>query len=114
MTLSSHALAFGEVEHNATAHQSLTISGRDLTDSIRLAVRGTDSAMFALSAPTLDRFGGSVTVAFSPTAMQRGFEAYLTVTGGTTRDTVALSGLMANYYLFTVSVADSILPANTP
>ncbi len=114
MTLSSHALAFGEVEHNATAHQSLTISGRDLTDSIRLAVRGTDSAMFALSTPTLDRFGGSVTVAFSPTAMQRGFEAYLTVTGGTTRDTVALSGLMANYYLFTVSVADSILPANTP
>ena len=114
MTLSSHALAFGEVEYNASAHQSLTISGRDLTDSIRLAVRGTDSAMFALSTPTLDRFGGSVTVAFSPTAMQRGFEAYLTVTGGTTRDTVALSGLMANYYLFTVSVADSILPANIP
>ena len=114
MTLSSHALAFGEVEYNASAHQSLTISGRDLTDSIRLAVRGTDSAMFALSAPNLDRFGGTVTVAFSPTVMQRSFDAYLTVTGGTTRDTVALSGLMANYYQFTVSVADSILPANTP
>ena len=114
MTLSSHALAFGEVEYNASAHQSLTISGRDLTDSIRLAVRGADSAMFALSAPTLDRFGGTVTVAFSPTVMQRSFDAYLTVTGGTTRDTVALSGLMANYYQFTVNVADSILPANTP
>ncbi len=114
MTLSSHALAFGEVEYNATAHQSLTISGRDLTDSIRLAVRGTDSAMFALSASSIDRFGSLVTVAFSPTVMQRTFDAYLVVTGGTVSDTVTLTGMMANYYQFSVSVADSILPANTP
>jgi len=114
MTLGSHALAFGEVELNGSARQTLSIGGRDLTDSIRLSLRGTDSTMFALSSDRLDRYGGSVAVSFVPTAVQRVFNAYLVVTGGTVRDTVSLTGLLAGYYQFEVNVSDSVPAPNSP
>ncbi len=114
MMLGSHALAFGEVELNGSVRQTLSIGGRDLTDSIRLSLRGTDSAMFALTSDRLDRFGGSVAVSFAPTAVQREFNAYLVVSGGTVRDTVSLTGLLADYYQFEVNVSDSVPAPNSP
>ena len=114
MTVAINNIAFGEVEYNATGFQQLRITGRDLLDSIRLSLHGTDSSIFALAKRAVSRYGGTVDVSFTPTIMKRSFDAFVVVQSGSLHDTVWLNGLLANYYTFTVSVPDSILPPATP
>ena len=114
LTLNKHSLSFGEVEYNTSARESLHISGKELTDSIILSLHGTDSAMFSISSRTLSRHGGSVEITFTPTIMKRSFDAVVAVQSGSLRDSILLNGMLANFYIFTVNVSDSILPPASP
>ncbi len=114
LTTNSHILNFGEIEFNKTKQKILSVTGRDLTDSIRLTLRGSDSSLFTLSTNRINRFGGSVSISFTPTIIRQNYNAYIIINSGYIYDTVFLSSTLANYYVFNVSVADSILPPNTP
>ena len=114
LTLNSHNISFGEVDYTSTETRPLHITGRNLTDSIFFSLHGTDSAMFSLSHHAISRYGGSIEASFSPTVMKGDFSAYVVVQCGILIDTVWLSGQMANYYIFTARVPDSILPPSTP
>ena len=114
LTANNDTMHFGMVTLNDTKSQTFSINCRDLTDSIHLSICGPDSAMFTLSSNAISRFGGSVRVSFSPTVIQPSFNAYINITSGAAFDTVVLSAELAHYYLFSVSVPDSVLPPNTP
>ena len=115
MTADRHAIDFGEVEYGQTLTQRLFVSGKDLTDSIRFALRGSDTSMFSLSSESIGRLGGNINVSFTPIAMQQEFSAFIVVTGGgVPSDTIQLSGSLANYYVFNISLPDTILQTGLP
>ena len=115
MTADRHAIAFGEAEYGQTLIQRLFVSGKDLTDSIRFALRGSDTSMFSLSSESIGRLGGNINVSFTPRAMQQYFSAFIVVTsGGVPSDTIQLSGSLANYYVFNISLPDTIMQTGSP
>ena len=114
LTLSTHRLEFGTATIGTTENQQFFINGYDLTAPITLTLMGSDASAFSLSTSTLNRWGGTVGVTYAPTLLQREFDAYVVVTSASIHDTVTLHALLPNYYVFTASVPDSILPPNNP
>ena len=114
LSIDIDTLNFEQVTINENSRYSFFIDCRDLTDSIHISIHGADSAFFSLSSNRISYLGGTVDVDFFPTLIQHTYNAYIIVSSGIVSDTLVLSASLANYYIFTVNVSDSILPANTP
>lgn len=114
LTLNTHTLNFGEVNIDSTSSNSFFVSGVDLTDSVRFQIEGSDASSFEVSPLATGRHGGTINVNFTPTITKPDYSAHVIVQSGLLTDTVFLVGKLANYYVFTVSVPDTILPANEP
>lgn len=114
LTLNTHTLNFGEVNIDSTSSNSFFVSGVDLTDSVRFQIEGSDASSFEVSPSATGRHGGTINVNFTPTITKPDYSAHVIVQSGLLTDTVFLVGKLANYYVFTVSVPDTILPANEP
>ncbi|MBR5436905.1 MAG: chitobiase/beta-hexosaminidase C-terminal domain-containing protein [Muribaculaceae bacterium] len=73
------------------ATQSIAVTGSNLTSSITLTLSGTNASLFSLSTSSLTTAGGSVSVAYRPTAAGT-HTATLTLKSGTATATVAITG----------------------
>ena len=77
-----------------TANAKVTVTGTFLTGAITAALTGDDAANFSLSASTLPKEGGELTVTFAPTASEQGYKATLTLSSAGIKDvTVSFAGL---------------------
>ncbi|MDD6641469.1 MAG: endonuclease [Bacteroidales bacterium] len=66
------SVAFGAVAVNATATQTITVQGRNLTNNVTLTLSGTNANLFSLSATTVSAAdaveGKTITITYKPTA----------------------------------------------
>src|SRR5690606_37876011 len=89
--ISPASLSFSAQATSSDA-KSLTITGENLTGNVNLAVSGANASLFTLSASSVAKAGGSVTVTYKPTAAGS-HSATLTLSStGASSKTVALTG----------------------
>lgn len=106
---------FGEVALNHTASSVLNIEGVVLEDSLQIQLVGEDAAMFSFATTSgWDNYtGGSILVNFTPTVAQYDFHATLVVSSGTLTQSIALSGGVADTYVFNTIVDEDVYAMNT-
>ena len=93
ITVNPTSLSFGNVETGTTSPaQTITVTGTDLTANITWTKSGTGAAAFNITPASLPATGGTLSVTFSPTAVQS-YSATLTISStGATSQTVTLTG----------------------
>ena len=105
---------FGEVALNQSTSCSLQVSGVVLEDSLYIEITGEDAAMFSFTESTNwdSLSGGNLIVSFTPTVAQYAYNANLVISSGTLSQTVALSGSLADYFVFHTYVDEEVYPMN--
>ena len=115
MNVSTNNLAFGEVVLNDSVSMNLFVSGNALDDAITLQITGEDASMFSFEQGSNwnGLTGGSLTVTFSPTAVQYNYTANLVITTGTLTQTVQLTGSLADMFVFNTYVTQDVFEMNS-
>ncbi len=115
LNVSQSSLNFGEVALNNSNTLNLYVSGNALDDTITMQISGEDASMFSYvqSSNWNGLTGGSLSVTFSPTAVQYSYNANLVITSGATSQTVQLTGSLADMFVFNTYVEQDVFPMNT-
>jgi hypothetical protein len=115
MNVSTNSLAFGEVVLNDSVSMNMFVSGNALDDAITLQITGEDASMFSFEQGSNwnGLMGGSLTVTFSPTAVQYNYTANLVITTGTLTQTVQLTGSLADMFVFNTYVTQDVFEMNS-
>ena len=115
MHASTGSLNFGEVALNNSHTLTLYVSGNALDDAITLQITGEDASMFSFEQGSNwnGLTGGSLTVTFSPTAVQYNYTANLVITTGTLTQTVQLTGSLADMFVFNTYVTQDVFEMNS-
>ena len=108
ITLPSGDIDCGATTTNTAVTKTITVKGVNLSANLSLAVSGTNSSFFTLSATTIQKAvaetGSSVTITYKPTSTGS-HTATLTISGGglASNRTFKLSGTCCNPYNVTLS-----------
>lgn len=115
MNVSTSGLNFGEVVLNNSNTLNLYISGNALDDAITIQITGEDASMFSFEQGSNwnGLTGGSLSVTFSPTAVQFNYTANLVITTGTLTQTVQLTGSLADMFMFNTYVTQDVFEMNS-
>lgn len=115
LNASQSSLNFGEVALSNSNTLNLYVSGNALDDTITMQISGEDASMFSYvqSSNWNGLTGGSLSVTFSPTAVQYSYNANLVITSGTTSQTVQLTGSLADMFVFNTYVEQDVFPMNS-
>lgn len=115
MHASTGSLNFGEVALNNSHTLTLYVSGNALDDAITLQITGEDASMFSFEQGSNwnGLTGGSLTVSFSPTAVQYNYTANLVITTGTLTQTVQLAGSLSDMFVFNTYVTQDVFEMNS-
>lgn len=115
MNVSTNSLAFGEVVLNDSVSMNMFVSGNALDDAITLQITGEDASMFSFEQGSNwnGLTGGSLTVTFSPTAVQYNYTANLVITTGTLTQTVQLAGSLSDMFVFNTYVTQDVFEMNS-
>lgn len=115
LNVSQSSLNFGEVALNNSNTLNLYVSGNALDDTITMQISGEDASMFSYvqSSNWNGLTGGSLSVTFSPTAVQYSYNANLVITSGATSQTVQLTGNLADMFVFNTYVEQDVFPMNS-
>lgn len=115
MNVCTNSLAFGEVVLNDSVSMNMFVSGNALDDAITLQITGEDASMFSFEQGSNwnGLTGGSLTVTFSPTAVQYNYTANLVITTGTLTQTVQLTGSLSDMFVFNTYVTQDVFEMNS-
>ena len=115
MNVSTNSLAFGEVVLNDSVSMNMFVSRNALDDAITLQITGEDASMFSFAQGSNwnGLTGGSLTVTFSPTAVQYNYTANLVITTGTLTQTVQLAGSLSDMFVFNTYVTQDVFEMNS-
>lgn len=113
--VNTNSINFGEVELDESETRTLYVSGTMLDESLNVEIVGDDAALFSFETASgwNDYLGGALTITFTPTVPQWTYNATLVVSSGALIQSVALSGVLSNVYVFNVNVDNDIYPMNT-
>ena len=112
MNVSQSSLNFGEVALNNSNTLNMYAGGNALDDTLTLQIIGEDAAMFSFAQGSNwnGLTGGSLSVTFSPSAVQYSYNADLVISSGTLTQTVHLSGTLADMFVFSTYVEQDVFP----
>lgn len=115
INVSTSNIHFGEVAINHNETRTLNVSGIVLEDSMNIEIVGDDASMFSFAtASNWDELaGGQLTVTFHPTAGQWTYHSTLIISSGQITQSVALSGSIADYYVFHTYVDNDVYAMNS-
>ena len=115
INVSTNNIHFGEVALNQSASHTLQVSGVILEDDLNIEIVGEDAAMFSFTESTNwnSTTGGNLTVTFAPTSVQYEYYATLVISSGSLTQSVALSGSVANVYVFNTYVDEDVYAMNS-
>jgi hypothetical protein len=115
INVSTNNIHFGEVVLNQSASHTLQVSGVILEDDLNIEIVGEDAAMFSFteSSNWNSTTGGNLTVTLTPTSVQYEFHAALVISSGSLTQSVALSGSVANVYVFNTYVDEDVYAMNS-
>ena len=115
INVSTNNIHFGEVVLNQSASHTLQVSGVILEDDLNIEIVGEDAAMFSFteSSNWNSTTGGNLTVTFTPTSVQYEYHATLVISSGSLTQSVALSGSVANVYVFNTYVDEDVYAMNS-
>ena len=115
INVSTNSINFGEVALNQSASTTLHVSGVILEDNLNIEIVGDDAAMFSFTESTSwnNTTGGNLTVTFSPTSVQYEYHATLVISSGSLTQSVALSGSVANVFVFNTYVDEDVYAMNS-
>ena len=115
INVSTSSINFGEVVLNQSASHTLQVSGVILEDDLNIEIMGEDATMFSFTESTNwnNTNGGNLTVTFTPTAVQYEYHATLVISSGSLMQSVALSGSVANVYVFNTYVDEDVYAMNS-
>ena len=115
INVSTNNINFGEVALNQSASNTLHVSGVILEDDLNVEITGEDAAMFSYTESTgwNNTTGGNLIVSFSPTSVQYEYHATLVISSGSLTQSVALSGSIANVYVFNTYVDEEVYAMNS-
>lgn len=115
MNVSTNNLAFSEVVLNDSVSMNMFVSGNALDDAITLQIIGEDASMFSFEQGSNwnGLTGGSLSVTFSPTAVQYNYTANLVITTGTLTQTVQLAGSLSDMFVFNTYVTQDVFEMNS-
>lgn len=108
ITLPSGDIFVGSTEAGTPVSKTITVQGVNLEANLSLAISGTNSALFSLSATSIQKTyaeaGTTVTITYTPTAAGN-HSAVLTISGGglSSNRTFNLTGTCCNPYTVTFS-----------
>lgn len=114
LNVNMQSINFGEVALNQSTSSTLQVSGIVLEDNLNIEITGEDAAMFSFTESTNwdSLSGGNLIVTFTPTVAQYAYNANLVISSGTLSQTVALSGSLADYFVFHTYVDEEVYPMN--
>ena len=114
LNVNMQSINFGEVALNQGTSSTLQVSGIVLEDNLNIEITGEDAAMFSFAESTNwdSLTGGNLIVTFTPSVAQYAYHANLIVSSGSLSQTVALTGSLANYYVFHTYVDEEVYPMN--
>ena len=115
INVSTSSINFGEVALTQSASHTLQVSGVILEDDLNIEIVGEDAAMFSFteSSNWNSTTGGNLTVTFTPTSVQYEYHATLVISSGSLTQSVALSGSVANVYVFNTYVDEDVYAMNS-
>ena len=115
INVSTNSINFGEVALNQSASNTLHVSGIILEDDMSIEIIGEDADMFSFteSSGWNNTTGGNLIVSFSPTSVQYEYHATLVISSGSLTQSVALSGSIANVYVFNTYVDEEVYAMNS-
>ncbi|MBQ4344603.1 MAG: choice-of-anchor D domain-containing protein, partial [Muribaculaceae bacterium] len=93
ITVSPTSVDFGEITAETTATKSVTVKGTDLSSTI--AVSSSNTTEFAISATSLAKTGGTLTITYKPSAAGS-HSTTITLTSGSHKKTLVVSGSAKN------------------
>ena len=115
INVSTNNIHFGEVALNQSVSHSLQVTGVILEDDLNIEIVGEDATMFSFTESTSwnSTTGGNLTVTFAPTTVQYEYHATLVISSGSLTQSVALSGSVANVYVFNTYVDEDVYAMNS-
>ena len=113
--VASNSINFGEVALNESVSNTLHVSGIVLEDNLSIEITGEDASMFSYTESTgwNSTTGGNLIVTFMPTSVQYDYHATLVISSGSLTQSVALSGSIANVYVFHTYVDEEVYAMNS-
>ena len=115
INVSTNSINFGEVALNQSASHTLQVSGVILEDDLNIEIAGEDATMFSFTESTNwnSTTGGNLTVTFTPSSVQYEYHATVVISSGSLTQSVALSGSVANVYVFNTYVDEDVYAMNS-
>ncbi len=95
MSLSSAGVSFDNVYAGEPKTETVKVTGTGLSADISVAVSGTNGSLFTVSAATLAKTGGDLTITYSPTEVGS-HSATITLKSGTITKTINVTGKCVN------------------
>ncbi len=111
-------LDFGEIELGQSRTKTIAVSATALPENISYSFLdnafGQDSEFFNITPSTNwnSANGGSLQVTFTPDATHLYYNTALRIVSGTLADTIYLTGSLANRFVFSTNVEESVYTAN--
>ena len=93
ISVSPTSLDFGEITAETTSSKTVTVTGTELSSTI--TVSSSNTVDFSVSATSLAKTGGSLTVTYKP-SVAGSHSATITLTSGTNKKTIVVSGTAKN------------------
>ncbi len=109
---------FGEIELEQSRTRTIAVSATALPENISYSFLdnafGQDSELFNITPSTNwnSANGGSLQVTFTPDATHLYYNTALRIVSGTLADTIYLTGSLANRFVFSTNVEESVYTAN--